>query len=81
MKNALLVALILALTGCASDRILYDDDLRPLSREEVSQAIVDCEAVNQRAVLSQVRAKWKTTYVMVTVAVSCAPGVKVQQRW
>lgn len=80
MKTTIaLIAATLALAACSTP-VLYDEDMRYMSRTEVSQAIADCEGAEQRASIQYVRSKWKGNYVNVPVDVTCVPSPRIT-RW
>ncbi len=59
---------VAALAGCAEK-----PDLAYMSRQEVSEAITECENAGQRAALTYTKAKWGGKNVPVVVDVQCAP--------
>lgn len=74
MKTTIITALLasVALAGCASE-IVSDKDIGYMSRQEVSNAISDCENAGQRASLTYTKADWHGKKVPVVVDVQCAP--------
>lgn len=75
MKPLLAAAMLTAaaLTGCASDEILMKQDLSYMSRNEVVNAINDCEGSGTRANVVYTRAFWRGKMVPVPVDVQCTP--------
>jgi hypothetical protein len=71
MRTTIIAAAIIAasLTACAGDK----PDLAYLSRQEVSNAISDCEAAGQRASVIYTKADWNGRKVPTPVDVQCMP--------
>jgi hypothetical protein len=70
MKKTIFAATILVatLTACGSG-----PDLAYMSRQEVSNAISDCEAAGQRASVIYTKAEWNGKKVPTPVDVQCMP--------
>ena len=80
MKSLLLVVgIVIAATGCASDPYGTKSELRvqkkvhPMSRQEVINGITDCEAAGTRPIIIMSKRRIDEYYSDVIVDVTCAP--------
>jgi hypothetical protein len=77
MKLILATSVILLCAGCAapaaSTKLSMDDEVRPLSRDEVIMAIRECETSHMRAVVSKVPVRVGNSRSTVVVDVTCSP--------
>jgi hypothetical protein len=74
MKTTIIAALLAsaALSACTTP-VVEDKEIGYMSRQEVSEAITECEDAGQRAALTYTKADWRGKKVPVVVDVQCTP--------
>lgn len=72
MKIAITVLLATLLCACGT-AIVQDKEIGYMSRQEVSNAINECEGAGQRATVIYARANWRDKTIPVPVDVQCLP--------